>query len=84
MSTRKLTRALAVSILASTLAGCGLGAATATPAPAATASVAASAGDPLQRGLAAHTAGRLDEAIVLYYQALASDPSNKFAFFNLG
>jgi len=45
---------------------------------------APTAGDPLQQGLAAHTAGKLDEAIGLYHQVLAKDPTNKFALFNLG
>jgi len=73
-----LSRAIALAVFAAALAACGLGGgSSATPAPNAS-------GDALQRGLAAHQAGQLDEAIKLYYQALANDPSNKFAFFNLG
>ena len=73
-----LSRAVASVMLAATLAACGIGgASSATPTPNAS-------GDALSRGLAAHNAGRLDDAIKLYYQALANDPSNKFAFFNLG
>jgi Flp pilus assembly protein TadD len=82
---RGLARALLLLVLASALAGCGLGGgagASSSPAPAASGS--AGTGDALTRGLAAHTAGRLDEAIKLYYEALSVDPTNKFAFFNLG
>jgi tetratricopeptide (TPR) repeat protein len=42
------------------------------------------ADDALNRGLQAHTAGRFDEAIVAYFETLAKDPRNKFAFYNLG
>ena len=45
---------------------------------------ASTTGDPLQQGLAAHTAGKLDEAIGLYFQVLSKDPTNKYALFNLG
>ena len=48
----------------------------------------AQAGDPaadaLNRALAAHAAGKLDEAVTAYYQTLEKDPKNKFAFYNLG
>ncbi len=73
-------RALALAVLALALAACGVGAAPASQPPGGTAAQP----DALQRGLAAHTAGRLDEAIRLYYEALAQDPGNEFAFFNLG
>lgn len=73
---RRLIQTIAFTLAVVVLGGCGLGG-TATPS-------ASGAADALQRGLAAHTAGRLDEAISLYYQTLAQDPSNKFAFFNLG
>src|SRR5439155_1616454 len=36
------------------------------------------------RALAAHAAGKLDEAVTDYYQTLEKDPKNKFAFYNLG
>jgi tetratricopeptide (TPR) repeat protein len=42
------------------------------------------AADALNRGLQAHAAGKLDEAIVAYFETLAKDPKNKFAFYNLG
>jgi tetratricopeptide (TPR) repeat protein len=65
-------------LLSFALVGCGLGTSGATPTP-------GSAGnDALSQGLAAHTAGKLDEAISLYFQALSKDPSNQFALFNLG
>lgn len=68
-------RTLSVGLLALTLVGCGLGAGSAQ---------SAAPGDALQQGLAAHTAGKLDDAVGLYHQALAKDPTNKFALFNLG
>ena len=40
--------------------------------------------DALNKGLEAHLAGRLDEATTDYREALALDPQNKFAYFNLG
>lgn len=43
-----------------------------------------SADDALSRALQAHTAGKLDEATAAYFEALAKDPKNKFAFYNLG
>ncbi len=75
-----LPRALALAILASALTACGLfGGSSPSAAPG-----GESANDVLQRGLAAHSAGRVEEAIVLYYQALSKDPNSSFAFFNLG
>ena len=69
-------RALSMAILAVALVGCGLGGG---------ANPSASAGsDALSQGLAAHTAGKLDEAVGLYFEALSKDPTNKFALFNLG
>ena len=38
----------------------------------------------LDRGLAAHTADKFDEAITAYFETLAKDPVNKYAFYNLG
>ena len=40
--------------------------------------------DALNRGLAAHAAGKLDDAVTAYFQTLEKDPKNKFAFYNLG
>jgi len=42
------------------------------------------AGEALQRGLLAHKAGNVDEAVADYREALAHDPRNKYAFYNLG
>lgn len=42
------------------------------------------ADDALSRGLQAHTAGKFDEATAAYFETLAKDPKNKFAFYNLG
>ena len=42
------------------------------------------ADDALSRGLQAHAGGKLDEATTAYFEALAKDPKNKFAFYNLG
>src|SRR3989337_1614422 len=42
------------------------------------------AADALSRGLQAHTAGKFDEATAAYFETLAKDPKNKFAFYNLG
>jgi len=42
------------------------------------------ADDALSRALQAHTAGKLDEASAAYFETLAKDPKNKFAFYNLG
>lgn len=41
-------------------------------------------GEALQRALAAHAEGRLDEASELYQQVLVLDPENKYAYYNLG
>jgi tetratricopeptide (TPR) repeat protein len=68
-----MLRGLVVAMLALALAACG-----------GPATNAGTSGDTLQQGLAAHTAGKLDEAISLYHQVLAKDPTNKFALFNLG
>lgn len=67
-------RPIWLAIFALALAGCGLSPATSPSAPP----------DALSQGLAAHTAGKLDDAIGLYFQALSKDPTNKFALFNLG
>jgi tetratricopeptide (TPR) repeat protein len=43
-----------------------------------------SAAEVLAAGLAAHEAGRIDEAQRLYEQLLQDDPTNRFALYNLG
>jgi tetratricopeptide (TPR) repeat protein len=45
---------------------------------------ASSVDDALSKALQAHTAGKLDEAATAYFETLAKDPKNKFAFYNLG
>ena len=42
------------------------------------------AADSLARGLKAHNAGNFDEATKAYFETLFHDPTNKFAYFNLG
>jgi tetratricopeptide (TPR) repeat protein len=42
------------------------------------------ASDALDRGLAAHAASRVDEAVTDYREVLVHDPQNKFAYYNLG
>ena len=64
-----------VLVSAAALAACG------APSPGATGD---NASDALSRGLQAHTAGNLDGAVTAYFQTLAKDPKNKFAFYNLG
>lgn len=65
-------RGLPLLVLAVALAACG-----GTPTTDTTS-------DALSRGLQAHTAGKLDEATAAYFEALAKDSKNKFAFYNLG
>lgn len=66
-------------LLLSCLIGCAalLAACGTTPA-------SGSVDDALSKALQAHTAGKLDEAMVAYFETLAKDPKNKFAFYNLG
>jgi tetratricopeptide (TPR) repeat protein len=64
----------ALLVILSLTAACG-GATPTKPDPAA---------DALARGIAAHNANKLDEATKDYFEVLASDPKNKFAFYNLG
>jgi len=72
---------LLIMVASLALVGCGLGGGSAsTAAPAAS----GASDDAFQRGLAAQQANKPDDAIRLYYQALAADPSNKFALYNLG
>lgn len=42
------------------------------------------AGDALAKGLKAHFAGNVTEAAKDYHEVLAHDPTNKFAYFDLG
>src|SRR5437867_2274770 len=42
------------------------------------------AADALNRGLQAHAAGKLDEAVAAYFTTLSKDPKNQFAYYNLG
>jgi tetratricopeptide (TPR) repeat protein len=42
------------------------------------------AADALNRGLQAHAAGKLDEAVTAYFTTLSKDPKNQFAYYNLG
>jgi tetratricopeptide (TPR) repeat protein len=61
-------------LFAAALAACGGGG---TPAN-------ESAADALNRGLQAHAAGKLDEAVAAYFATLTKDPKNQFAYYNLG
>jgi tetratricopeptide (TPR) repeat protein len=76
-SARALASALSIFV-AMILAACGGGAVGAPTPP------ADLAGDALARGVAAHNAGKLDEATRAYYETLFRDPRNKFAFYDLG
>lgn len=42
------------------------------------------AADALNRGLQAHSAGKLDDAVAAYYSTLTKDPKNQYAYYNLG
>ena len=42
------------------------------------------AADALNRGLQAHAAGKLDEAVAAYFTTLTKDPKNQYAYYNLG
>lgn len=42
------------------------------------------AAESLQKGVEAHNAGRIDEAIRLYYETLSREPKSMLAFHNLG
>ena len=68
-------RLLGFVLLAAWLGGCG-----GNPAGAANESAA----DALNRGLQAHAAGKLDEAVAAYFSTLAKDPKSQFAYYNLG
>lgn len=73
----QMTGRLVAVILGAVVIACG------SPATTGTTSGTA-AEDALSRGLQAHTAGKLDEATTAYFETLAKDPKNRFAFYNLG
>ena len=70
-----MTRRLAALIFGALMISCG------SPS---TSGTTGGADDALSRGLQAHTAGKFDEATAAYFETLAKDPKNKFAFYNLG
>jgi tetratricopeptide (TPR) repeat protein len=53
-------------------------------APAGQATATDAAADALAKGIAAHNAGKPEEAKKYYFTVLANDPKNKFAYYNLG
>jgi tetratricopeptide (TPR) repeat protein len=69
-------------VLASVLL-CGLALA-ACGGPGSSGSGNETAADALNRGLQAHAAGKLDEAVAAYFVTLSKDPRNQFAYYNLG
>jgi Tfp pilus assembly protein PilF len=77
---RRQMRCLPIALLlAAVIVSCGGPATTET-----TATTGGRAADALSRGLQAHAAGKLDEATAAYFETLAKEPKNKFAFYNLG
>ena len=72
---RQMTGRVIAFLFGATLLSCG------SPG---TSGTTGTADDALSRGLQAHTAGKLDEATTAYFETLAKDPKNKFAFYNLG
>jgi tetratricopeptide (TPR) repeat protein len=72
---RFAVRSLAVLLLGTVAIVCG------SPG---TSGTTGTADEALSRGLQAHTAGKFDDAIAAYFETLAKDPKNKFAFYNLG
>jgi tetratricopeptide (TPR) repeat protein len=76
--TRALRGALALPVLLCVgLIACGtFGGAAPNPAD--------PAADALARGIAAHNANKIDDAMKDYFEVLSLDPKNKFAFYNLG
>ncbi len=77
----RLARVLAVALAVLALGACSVGNG---PAASPAGGTSVSAGDALAKALAAHTAGRIDDAVRGYFQVLSLDPTNKFAFYNLG
>jgi tetratricopeptide (TPR) repeat protein len=59
-------------------------AATACGGPSSANSGSETAADALNRGLQAHAAGKLDDAVAAYFATLSKDPKNQFAYYNLG
>lgn len=70
-----LSRRLAALMLGVLIVSCG------SPS---TSGSTGGADDALSRGLQAHTAGKFEEATAAYFETLAKDAKNKFAFYNLG
>jgi tetratricopeptide (TPR) repeat protein len=70
----RVSRLGAVVLIVATLVACG-----SSKKPAAT-----RAADAVQKGLAAHVAGRVDEALAEYDKALKIEPNNTFALYNIG
>jgi tetratricopeptide (TPR) repeat protein len=62
---------------------CGL-ALVACGGPGSSGSGTETAADALNRGLQAHSAGKLDEAVAAYFTTLMKDPKNQYAYYNLG
>jgi tetratricopeptide (TPR) repeat protein len=62
---------------------CGLALA-ACGGPASSGGGSETAGDALNRGLQAHAAGKLDDAVAAYFTTLSKDPKNQYAYYNLG
>ncbi|HEU5287150.1 MAG TPA: tetratricopeptide repeat protein [Candidatus Limnocylindria bacterium] len=77
---KQALRLLALAILGVTIAACTGG----TPSASTQAPPNETAIDALNRGLELHRAGKLYEATVAYFQSLAKEPANQFAFYNLG
>jgi tetratricopeptide (TPR) repeat protein len=69
----RVSRFGAVVLVLASVAACG----SSKPAP-------ARAEDAVQKGLAAHVAGRVDEALADYTKALKIQPNNTFALYNIG
>jgi len=63
-------------LLATALVACG--------GPGSSAGGNETAADALNRGLQAHAAGKLDEAVAAYFTTLSKDPKNQYAYYNLG
>jgi Tfp pilus assembly protein PilF len=76
ITNRGLAMLAAVSLAVLLLAGCG-----GSKEEPSEAQLAAQA---LERGLQAHSSGDLETATADYREALAHDPDNKFAYYNLG
>jgi tetratricopeptide (TPR) repeat protein len=71
-------RLAGILLLGAALVACG------SPSSGGAPSAGETSADALNRGLQAHSAGKLDDAVAAYYATLEKDPKNKFAFYNLG